>query len=72
MDHDSTDNQKDSAPRPARRGPKAASGNADLPPGSAGLEDIDPATATAEDDDEARLPEEADERTPALAGEVPR
>jgi excinuclease ABC subunit C len=61
MDHDSTDDQKGSAPRTARRGPKAAPGNAELPPEAAALEDVDPATAAIEEDDEARLPEVPDE-----------
>ena len=66
MDHDSSDNQKVSAPRTARRGPKPASRHADLPPQDPALEDIDPATATAEEDDEARLPEAPDESGEAL------
>jgi excinuclease ABC subunit C len=61
MDHDSTDSPKVSAPRTARRGPKPAPSNADLPPETPALEDIDPATANADEDDEARLPEAPDE-----------
>ena len=66
MDHDSTDNPKVSAPRPAPNRARPASGHADLPPQDPALEDIDPATAAAEEDDEARLPEVPDETGEAL------
>ena len=66
MDHDSTDNPKVSAPRPAPNRARPASGHADLPQQDPALEDIDPATAAAEEDDEARLPEVPDETGEAL------
>ena len=66
MDHDSTDNPKVSAPRPAPNRARPASGRADLPPQDPALEDIDPATSAAEEDDEARLPEVPDETGEAL------
>jgi excinuclease ABC subunit C len=66
MDHDSTENPKISAPRPARPGSAPVAGHADLPPQDPGLDDIDPATSSAEEDDEARLPEVPDESGEAL------
>ena len=66
MDHDSTENPKISAPRPAKPGSAPVAGHADLPPQDGALEDIDPATSSAEEDDEARLPEVPDESGEAL------
>ena len=66
MDHNSTENPKISAPRPARPGSAPVAGHADLPPQDGALEDIDPATSSAEEDDEARLPEVPDESGEAL------
>jgi excinuclease ABC subunit C len=62
MDHDSADNPKVTAPRPARRGSLP-----DLPPQELAAADIDPATASPEEDDEARLPEVPEETGEAVA-----
>jgi excinuclease ABC subunit C len=62
MDHDSADNPKVTAPRPARRGSLP-----DLPPQELAAADVDPATASPEEDDEARLPEVPEETGEAVA-----
>ena len=62
MDHDSTDNPKATAPRPAQ-GPSLP----DLPAQELAAADIDPATASLEEDDEARLPEVPEETGEAVA-----
>jgi excinuclease ABC subunit C len=66
MDHDSTDNPKAPAPRPARRGSAPASGKPDLPPPEMAADDIDPAIPTADEDDELLLPEVAEEAGEAV------
>src|SRR4051794_26267088 len=67
MDHDSTDDPKQSAPRKAPRGSEPTRQQQDLPSHDPLMADVDPAMTTTDEDDEARLPEALEEASESVA-----